>query len=465
MAAAAVAAAVGASPAAVGGRKTDLRQVPGVGPKNEALLLSRHIDSLQTLREVFNQNSSSAEVMAGFLRDVVGIRNSRHCSAIINYLVAADGGSGAAAAGGLRPGGGITLAVEGNISAGKSTFLKILQEESVQLRELIEVVPEPVDRWQSIGASKLNVLDMFYNDPERMAYTFQNYVFISRVVQEHESRGFQKPLRLLERSVFSDRMVFVRAVHDAKWLSDAELEIYDSWFNPVISFAPGLVPHGFIYLRAAPQTCHRRMRQRDRSEEAGVALDYLENLHFKHEEWLMSGVTPGDVNSPSLRPGTVAAPGMGGTAVADISSGAAVGGGRPNNRFSDGHLFDVPSITLQEPESIRGNVLFLKGPEVHPALQNVPALVLDCDQDIDIQKDLDAKAHFAKQVAEYAAWVKRYTERNRLERSESLLLDQPRVLIPQGLAGGGAGSHGGGVLLPSMGSAAARQGQQLQTVL
>lgn len=48
-------------------------------------------------------------------------------------------------------------------------------------------------------------------------------------VQAKDSEDCAAPLRLLERSVFSDRMVFVRAVYEAKWLSEMELSIYDSW--------------------------------------------------------------------------------------------------------------------------------------------------------------------------------------------------------------------------------------------
>lgn len=45
------------------------------------------------------------------------------------------------------------------------------------------MVPEPVDKWQCIGENGVNVLDAFYRDPERYAYTFQNYVFVTRVMQ------------------------------------------------------------------------------------------------------------------------------------------------------------------------------------------------------------------------------------------------------------------------------------------
>jgi deoxyadenosine/deoxycytidine kinase len=49
-----------------------------------------------------------------------------------------------------------------------------------------QVVHEPVDQWQSVPTVEggtLNLLDRFYSDPERYAYTFQNYVFMSRVLQ------------------------------------------------------------------------------------------------------------------------------------------------------------------------------------------------------------------------------------------------------------------------------------------
>ena len=48
-------------------------------------------------------------------------------------------------------------------------------------------------------------------------------------MQERETQQGERPFRLLERSVFSDRMVFVRAVHEAKYMSDLELNVYDSW--------------------------------------------------------------------------------------------------------------------------------------------------------------------------------------------------------------------------------------------
>lgn len=105
---------------------------------------------------------------------------------------------------------------------------------------------EPVDKWQhveSFAANRasgvkqpqpFNILDEFYGDPERYAYTFQNYVFMTRYLQEIESRDAKIPLRIMERSVFSDRMIFVESVHEKAWMSDLELSLFNGWYEPVV---------------------------------------------------------------------------------------------------------------------------------------------------------------------------------------------------------------------------------------
>lgn len=44
-------------------------------------------------------------------------------------------------------------------------------------------MPEPVDKWQNVGKEHHNVLQAFYDSPDRYAYTFQNYVFVTRMMQ------------------------------------------------------------------------------------------------------------------------------------------------------------------------------------------------------------------------------------------------------------------------------------------
>lgn len=171
--------------------------------------------------------------------------------------------------------------VEGNIGAGKSTFLMILKQYLN-----LQVVPEPCDKWQTV-AGKFNLLDQFYRDPKRWAYTFQTYAFITRVMQK--SQYAQKNdfgVQIVERSVFSDRYCFAQNSHELGFMDELEWELYKEWFNWVLNnyITP---PQGFIYLRTNPEICYERLKKRNRHEEETVSRDYLESLHQKHESWLV----------------------------------------------------------------------------------------------------------------------------------------------------------------------------------
>ena len=45
---------------------------------------------------------------------------------------------------------------------------------------------------------------------------------------------------------------------------------------------------GIVYLKCEPTVCAKRIQKRNRSEECGIPLEYLNLLHAKHEEWLNS---------------------------------------------------------------------------------------------------------------------------------------------------------------------------------
>lgn len=151
----------------------------------------------------------SSQKMVDFLQSSVGIIHRNHAESITTFIKESvdeelkEESPDAKPAQKKR----LTFCVEGNISVGKTTFLQRIANETLELRDLVEVVPEPIAKWQDIGPDHFNILDAFYAEPQRYAYTFQNYVFVTRVMQERESAGGIKPLRLMERSVFSDRMV------------------------------------------------------------------------------------------------------------------------------------------------------------------------------------------------------------------------------------------------------------------
>ncbi|CAN6337520.1 unnamed protein product [Urochloa humidicola] len=396
----------GGGAAAAVGTSVELLAIPGVGPRNLRKLVDNGFEGVAQLKQLYRDKffGKSSEQMVQFLQSSVGIVHKNHAESITSFIKeSVDEELKDTDSSKPTQKKRLTFCVEGNISVGKSTFLQRIANETIELRDLVEIVPEPIDKWQDVGPDHFNILDAFYAEPHRYAYTFQNYVFVTRVMQERESQAGIKPLRLMERSVFSDRMVFVRAVHEANWMNEMEISIYDSWFDPVVSSLPGLIPDGFIYLRASPDTCHKRMMHRRRSEEGGVTLDYLQGLHEKHESWLLpsKGSGPGILSVSQLP------------------------------MHMEGSL----------PPEIRDRVFYLEGNHMHSSIQKVPALVLDCEPDIDFNKDIEAKRQYARQVAEFFEFVKKKKEEAPSEQTgadkdrmnpQVLLPNRGRLWVPEG---------------------------------
>lgn len=186
--------------------------------------------------------------------------------------------------------------VEGNIGAGKTTFLKMVQEYLN-----VHLVYEPLDKWQNVGGSE-NLLQRFYEDTPRWAYTFQTYAFVTRILaQENAAKIAQFPIQILERSVYSDRYCFAKNCFELGKMTALEWKLYQEWFSWLVE-SYTVKPTGFIYLQTDPQVCHDRILKRSRSEDKGVPLEYLQKLHNKHEEWLVQkiGVMPYLKETPVL---------------------------------------------------------------------------------------------------------------------------------------------------------------------
>jgi deoxyadenosine/deoxycytidine kinase len=176
------------------------------------------------------------------------------------------------------------ISIEGNIGSGKSTLLDELKcryaaDPSICFLE------EPVGVWNTIkDASGVTILEKYYADQKRYAFSFQMMAYISRIslmraaLKENKYR-----LIIIERSVYTDSAVFAKMLFDDKKIEYIEYLIYTTWVNEFISDFPSVK---FIYVQADPEVSFQRVGIRGRPGEI-IPLEYLQSCHKYHEDWLL----------------------------------------------------------------------------------------------------------------------------------------------------------------------------------
>lgn len=184
--------------------------------------------------------------------------------------------------------------IEGNIGSGKTTLMKMLSEKFTKDTEFLY---EPVGVWQSFRDEKgTNLLDLFYKDQKRWSYTMQTVAFLTRM--QDITRSQVRPLRFSERSLYTDIRVFAENCYLSGQMNKVEWDLYNSWFKWLTTskIIDRMEPDGFIYVRAEPSVSHERLKIRGRSEESGVPIEYLEEIHKRHDNWLLNK----DMTTPVL---------------------------------------------------------------------------------------------------------------------------------------------------------------------
>ena len=176
--------------------------------------------------------------------------------------------------------------IEGNIGAGKSTFLELFKEYLVQNLPGSKVLPEPVQAWMETQDSNgKSILQHYYEDQKKYGFTFQMNAFISRVNEIEEIRKENLQHLFVERSVYTDKNVFTLTNYKNGNINEIEHEVYQQWFN-VFTEKFNLRPKAYIYLKTSPETCAVRIKRRDRTGESSIPLEYLRELHILHDTWL-----------------------------------------------------------------------------------------------------------------------------------------------------------------------------------
>lgn len=176
------------------------------------------------------------------------------------------------------------ISIEGNIGSGKSTLLAELQEIYASNPKIV-FLKEPVDDWAEIrDANGITMLEKFYANKERYSFPFQMMAFISRLSVLKKAMSEHKDCVIItERSLYTDKCVFAQMLYDSKDIEDVNYQIYLKWFD---EFSKEFPVDQVVYVRANPETCHERIKTRSRTGESTISLDYLQDCHQYHDEFI-----------------------------------------------------------------------------------------------------------------------------------------------------------------------------------
>jgi len=186
------------------------------------------------------------------------------------------------------------ISIEGNIGSGKSTLLKKLRLRNHSWT----FIDEPVDTWfqirNDIGES---MLEVFYKDRKRWSYTFQNCALLTRhqyieaAVNNAKQNGIVgKHVFLTERCLDTDYHVFTKLLRAEGSIDQLELELYLRLLKQLKSTATPL--SALVHVVTEPKICAQRIRERSRSGEDSISMDYLTALEEKQREWIDGETLP-----------------------------------------------------------------------------------------------------------------------------------------------------------------------------
>lgn len=154
------------------------------------------------------------------------------------------------------------IVIDGNIGAGKTTQLGLLEKAGYTVRR------EAIHDWP---------LEEFYANPTRWAFLLH-----TRILLTNQPGSQDCPIVLFERSLSSSRWVFWEVLKKDGHVTSKEDETYSALYDKHV-WHPDL----FIYLNKSPERCLEHIKGRYQPGDQGaITLDYLQKLDIEYRKML-----------------------------------------------------------------------------------------------------------------------------------------------------------------------------------
>lgn len=182
----------------------------------------------------------------------------------------------------------IIISIEGNIGSGKSTLMTYLKHNYLYVNGgvlRVGYIDEPIEIWNSIrdSATGENIIEKYYKDQQRYAFSFQMMAYISRLSNFRLAIAENKyDVLFTERSIYTDRNVFAQMLYDTGKIEDINFKIYLKWFD---EFLDDIRDIKVVYIKTSPLVALQRVEQRNRPGEE-IPLEYLTECSQYHDRWI-----------------------------------------------------------------------------------------------------------------------------------------------------------------------------------
>lgn len=171
------------------------------------------------------------------------------------------------------------IVLAGMIGAGKSTYTTLISKE-LRSKAFYEHVDDN------------SILEKFYDDPKRWAFSLQIFFLNTRFRSIKEALVHRH--NVLDRSIYEDAL-FTRINYEQGNMSEAEMSLYTDLLDNMMEEIKGMPKKGpdlLIYLRGSFDTHLERIQKRGRPfeqiEDNSELLDYYKRLHGRYDDWFAS---------------------------------------------------------------------------------------------------------------------------------------------------------------------------------
>jgi deoxyadenosine/deoxycytidine kinase len=189
----------------------------------------------------------------------------------------------------------ILISVEGNIGAGKSTIIDHLKDHMKGNTDIM-FLKEPVDIWETIKDTKTdeNILQKFYNDSNKYAFSFQVMAYVTRLSTIRTAIRENPDCKVIicERSLDADKNIFAKMLYEDNKIEEINYQIYLHFYN---EYVRDYKLDGIVYINADADVCYQRTVKRSRNGESSITQEYLQKCKDYYDEWLFTNNKDTDI--------------------------------------------------------------------------------------------------------------------------------------------------------------------------